>query len=56
MFLSITVKVESAGTAIVDANVHIYSDVTDSIDVFKLESPGVNKETGMLIYTGEGEG
>lgn len=44
------------GTAIVDANVHIYSDITDSIDVFKLESPGVNKETGMLIYTGEGEG
>jgi hypothetical protein len=44
------------GTAIVDANVHIYSGVTDSIDVFKLESPGVNKETGMLIYTGEGEG
>ena len=44
------------GTSVVDSNVHIYSGETTDINVLKLESPGTNKETGMLIYTGEGEG
>ena len=44
------------GTAIVDSNVHIYNGNTTDQTLLKLESPGVNKETGMLIYTGEGEG
>jgi len=44
------------GTTIVDSNVHIYNGNTTDQTLLKLESPGVNKETGMLIYTGEGEG
>ena len=44
------------GTAVPSANVHIYSEETTDINVLKLESPGTNKETGMLIYTGDGEG
>jgi len=44
------------GTSTVDSNVHIYNANTTDQTLLKLESPGVNKETGMLIYTGEGEG
>lgn len=44
------------GTETVDSNVHIYNANTTDQTLIKLESPGVNKETGMLIYTGEGEG
>src|SRR5210317_442344 len=44
------------GTSVVDSNVHIYNANTDDQTLLKLESPGTNKETGMLIYTGEGEG
>ena len=44
------------GTTVVDSNVHIYNANTTDQTLLKLESPGVNKETGMLIYTGEGEG
>jgi hypothetical protein len=44
------------GTETVDSNVHIYNANTTDQTLLKLESPGVNKETGMLIYTGEGEG
>jgi hypothetical protein len=44
------------GTSTVDSNVHIYNANTTDQTLLKLESPGKNKETGMLIYTGEGEG
>jgi len=44
------------GTSTVDSNVHIFNGNTTDQTLLKLESPGVNKETGMLIYTGEGEG
>ena len=44
------------GTETVDSNVHIFNGNTTDQTLLKLESPGVNKETGMLIYTGEGEG
>ena len=36
--------------------IHVYRSVTDSQDLLRLESPGKNKETGLLIYTGDGEG
>ena len=38
------------------ANVHIYDTTTESIDLLKLQSSGDDKETGMLIYTDDGEG
>lgn len=38
------------------ANVHIYDTTTESIDLLKLQSSGDDKETGMLLYTNEGEG
>ena len=44
------------GTSTPNANVHVYSAETTDMDLLKLESPGTNKETGMLIYTGDGEG
>ncbi len=44
------------GTSTVDSNVHIYNANTTDQTLLKLESPGTNKETGMLIYTGDGEG
>ena len=44
------------GTSTPNANVHIYSAETTDMDLLKLESPGTAKETGMLIYTGDGEG
>ena len=44
------------GTTTVSANVHIYNTETTDQTLLKLESPGTNKETGMLIYTGDGEG
>jgi hypothetical protein len=44
------------GTDAPNANVHVYSAETTDMDLLKLESPGTNKETGMLIYTGDGEG
>ncbi len=38
------------------ANVHIYDTTTESTDLLKLQSSGDDKETGMLIYTDDGEG
>ena len=38
------------------ANVHIYDTTTESIDLLKLQSSGDDKETGMLLYTNDGEG
>ena len=36
--------------------IHVYKSGTTSQDLLRLESPGTNKETGLLIYTGDGEG
>jgi hypothetical protein len=44
------------GTDSPAANVHIYDTTTESIDLLKLQSSGDDKETGMLLYTNEGEG
>ena len=44
------------GTDSPGANVHIYDTTTESIDLLKLQSSGDDKETGMLLYTNEGEG
>jgi len=39
------------GTNSPSTNVHIYSGVTTDIDVLKLESPGTNTKTGILLNT-----
>ena len=39
------------GTSSPSTNVHIYSGVTTDIDVLKLESPGTNTKTGILLNT-----
>jgi hypothetical protein len=44
------------GTNAPTSNLHIYSSTTDNVNMLRLESPGVNKHTGMLIYTNAGEG
>ena len=44
------------GTDAPTSNLHIYSSTTDNVNMLRLESPGVNKHTGMLIYTNAGEG
>jgi hypothetical protein len=44
------------GTDSPAANVHIYDTTTESIDLMKLQSSGDNKETGLLLYTNDGEG
>jgi hypothetical protein len=44
------------GTNSPSSNIHIYDTTSGNIDLLKLESGGTNKETGMLIYTDDGEG
>jgi hypothetical protein len=44
------------GTASPSSNLHIFNSSTGSQNILRLESPGTNKETGMLIYTNIGEG
>ena len=44
------------GTATPSSNIHIYDTTTESIDLMKLQSSGDNKETGLLLYTNDGEG
>src|SRR5210317_1338425 len=44
------------GTDAPTSNLHIYSSTTDDVNMLRLESLGVNKHTGMLIYTNDGEG
>jgi hypothetical protein len=44
------------GTGSPDTNVHIYSGVTTSVDVLKLESPGANKKTGISLITNDQKG
>jgi hypothetical protein len=43
-------------TSTPDTNVHVYSGVTTNIDVLKLESPGTNKKTGILLNTNDNYG
>lgn len=44
------------GTKVPSTNVHVYSGVTTNIDVLKLESPGTNKKTGILLNTNDNYG
>ena len=44
------------GTESPSSNIHIYDTTSGNIDLLRLESGGTNKETGMLIYTDDGEG
>ena len=44
------------GTETPAANVHVYDTTSGDIDLFKLQSNGNNKETGLLVYTNDGEG
>ena len=44
------------GTETPSSNIHVYDTTSGNIDLLKLESGGTNKETGMLLYTEDGEG
>ena len=44
------------GTASPDSNVHLYDSRTTDLDMLKLESPGTNKKTGILLYTTDNYG
>jgi hypothetical protein len=44
------------GTESPDSNIHIYNSTTADLDMLKLESPGTNKKTGMLLYTTDNYG
>jgi len=44
------------GTTTPSSNIHIYDTTSGNIDLLRLESGGDDKETGMLVYTNDGEG
>jgi hypothetical protein len=44
------------GTESPASNVHLYDSRTTDLDLLKLESPGTNKKTGMLLYTTDNYG
>jgi hypothetical protein len=44
------------GTESPDSNIHIYNSTTADLDMLKLESPGTNKKTGILLYTTDNYG
>ena len=44
------------GTTTPSSNIHVYDTSPGNIDLLRLESGGDDKETGMLIYTNDGEG
>ena len=44
------------GTNAPDSNIHLYDSRTTDLDMLKLESPGTNKKTGMLLYTTDNYG
>ncbi len=44
------------GTEAPNSNIHVYDTTSGNTDLLRLESGGTNKETGMLIYTDDGEG
>jgi hypothetical protein len=44
------------GTESPTSNIHLYDPVTTDLDMLKLESPGTNKKTGILLYTTDNYG
>jgi hypothetical protein len=44
------------GTTAPSSNIHVYDTTPGNMDLLRLESVGTDKETGMLLYTGDGEG
>lgn len=44
------------GTESPSSNIHLYDPITTDLDMLKLESPGTNKKTGMLLYTTDNYG
>ena len=44
------------GTEAPSSNIHVYDTTPGNVDLLRLESSGENKETGVLLYTGDGEG
>ena len=44
------------GTESPSSNIHLYDPITTDLDLLKLESPGTNKKTGMLLYTTDNYG
>ena len=44
------------GTESPSSNTHLYDPITTDLDMLKLESPGTNKKTGMLLYTTDNYG
>jgi hypothetical protein len=44
------------GTTAPSSNIHVYDTTPGNADLLRLESVGDNKETGVLLYTGDGEG
>lgn len=44
------------GTTTPTSNIHVYDTTPGNIDLMRLQSTGVNKQTGILLYTNNGEG
>lgn len=44
------------GTESPSSNIHLYDPITTDLDLLKLESPGTNKKTGILLYTTDNYG
>tara|TARA_R100000900_G_scaffold49388_1_gene39692 strand:+ start:221 stop:4150 length:3930 start_codon:yes stop_codon:yes gene_type:complete len=44
------------GTESPASNIHLYDPITTDLDMLKLESPGTNKKTGILLYTTDNYG
>jgi len=44
------------GTTTPTSNIHVYDTTPGNVDIMRLQSTGVNKQTGVLLYTNDGEG
>src|SRR6056300_668406 len=44
------------GTITPTSNIHVYDTTPGNVDIMRLQITGVNKQTGALLYTNEGEG
>jgi hypothetical protein len=44
------------GTTTPTSNIHVYDTTPGNVDIMRLQSTGVNKQTGVLLYTNNGEG
>ena len=44
------------GTTNPTSNIHVYDTTPGNVDIMRLQSTGVNKQTGILLYTNNGEG